>query len=58
MVYFDTDLWIHSFIHQDRQKHEQSKQIIKQSSQSGYVISILNIQEILFVLAKLKTATN
>lgn len=57
MIYFDTDLWINSLIEQNNDKHIQSNTIIQEYHQQGYIISNLNIQEILFVLGKLKTNT-
>ena len=54
MLYFDTDLWIHSLVHQNKDKNTQANEIIKEYRQSGYIISNLNLQEILFVLGKLK----
>ncbi len=56
MIYFDTDIWIHSLVNQDAEKHQQANEIIENYSEQGYVISTLNYQEILFVLGKLKVA--
>jgi predicted nucleic acid-binding protein len=56
MIYFDTDIWIHSLVEQDLEKHEQANEIIESYSKQGYLISTLNYQEILFVLGKLKVS--
>jgi len=54
MVYFDSDVWINSIVRQNETRHKQSNRLIRESGKQGYVISLLNIQEILFVLGKLK----
>ena len=54
MIYFDTDVWINSLVNQHTEKHEESREIINNTRQAGWIISNLNIQEILFVLAKLE----
>ncbi len=54
MIYFDTDIWIHSLVEQETEKHKQANEIIESYSKQGYLISTLNYQEILFVLGKLK----
>jgi predicted nucleic acid-binding protein len=56
MIYFDTDIWIHSLVEQDLEKHEQANDIIERYSTQDYIISTLNYQEILFVLGKLKVS--
>jgi predicted nucleic acid-binding protein len=56
MIYFDTDIWIHSLVEQDLEKHEQANEIIESYSKQDYIISTLNYQEILFVLGKLKVS--
>jgi predicted nucleic acid-binding protein len=53
MLYFDTDVWIHTLINQDEQKAKQSTEVLKRYTQSGYVISNLNIQEILLTHLKI-----
>jgi len=58
MIYFDTDIWIHSLVEQDLEKHEQANEIIESYSKQDYIISTLNYQEILFVLGKLKVSEN
>lgn len=58
MIYFDTDIWIHSLVNQDAEKHEQANEIIESNSKQGYLISTLNYQEILFVLGKLKVSAD
>ncbi len=54
MIYFDTDVWIHSLVIQDEAKHKHANDLIVSYAQKGYIISTLNLQEILFVLGKLK----
>ncbi len=56
MIYFDTDIWIHSLVNQDAEKHQQANEIIETNAKQGYLISTLNYQEIIFVLGKLKVA--
>ncbi len=58
MIYFDTDIWIHSLVEQDLEKHEQANEIIESYSKQDYIMSTLNYQEILFVLGKLKVSEN
>ncbi|RLA06655.1 MAG: hypothetical protein DRQ51_08705 [Gammaproteobacteria bacterium] len=53
MIYFDTDVWIHSLICQDEGKHKQACKIIN-THKDGFIISTLNLQEIIFVLGKLE----
>jgi predicted nucleic acid-binding protein len=55
MIYFDTDVWINSFVTQNKTKHEESNRLIGQASkEQNCVISTLIIQETLFVLGRLK----
>ncbi|MFN3851591.1 MAG: type II toxin-antitoxin system VapC family toxin [Spirosomataceae bacterium] len=55
MIYFDTDFWIHYFIIQDRKKHLLTKRIFEKVKLKNQVfISLLNLQELAFVLAKLE----
>lgn len=55
MTYFDTDVLVNAAIEQDPTKYIQANQIIEQTILSGkFQISWLNIQELGFVLAKLK----
>jgi predicted nucleic acid-binding protein len=58
MIYFDTDVWIHSLVNQDAAKHIQANKIIADKSEQGYLISTLNYQEIMFVLGKLKVSSD
>ena len=58
MIYFDTDVWIHSLVEQNEEKHFQSNKLIEESQKRKYVISNLNLQEILYVLGKLKMGTH
>ena len=58
MIYFDTDVWIHSLVEQNEEKHLQSNKLIEESQKRKYVISNLNLQEILYVLGKLKMGTH
>ena len=54
MIYFDTDFWIHYFVVQDRKKHLLVQKIFEKANFDGKVfVSLLNLQEIAFVLAKL-----
>lgn len=55
MVYIDTDVLINFYITQDEIKHREANSIIEEINSSGLAkISILSIQETLFVLEKLK----
>jgi predicted nucleic acid-binding protein len=58
MIYFDTDVWIHSLVEQNEEKHLQSNKLIEESQKRKHVISNLNLQEILYVLGKLKMGTH
>lgn len=51
MIYIDTDVLIHAYVVQDVAKNRQANQLIGQADIA--VISILTVQELLFVLAKL-----
>ena len=51
MIYIDTDVLIHAYVVQDVAKNRQANQLIRQADIA--VISILTVQELLFVLAKL-----
>ena len=54
MIYFDTDFLIHYFVIQDRKTHLNVKKIFeKVDFNEKVVISLLNLQEVSFVLAKL-----
>ncbi len=55
MLYFDTDVIIHSIIFQDEEKHRIAEQKIKNAIENEeFFISTITYQEIAFVLAKLK----
>lgn len=55
MIYFDTDFLINYCIEQDRTKHLQAIQLIEQAISDGlFLISVLSLNELSFVLAKLK----
>ena len=55
MIYFDTDVLVNAAIEQDPTKYIQANQIIEQTIINGkFQISWLSIQELGFVLAKLK----
>jgi predicted nucleic acid-binding protein len=55
MIYFDTDVLINAAIEQDSTKYIEANQIIEQSIiNKKFQISWLSIQELGFVLAKLK----
>lgn len=59
MIYFDTDFWVHYFIIQDRKKHLLTKRIFEKANINNKVfISLLNLQELAFVLAKLDIESN
>lgn len=58
MIYFDTDVWIHSLVQQSEEKHTQANDLLRACHQEGYVISNVNLQEILFVLDKLKVPSS
>ena len=54
MEYFDTDVLIHSIVNQEPNQHIKANDLIDHSIQAGlFKISILSIQEVGFVLAKL-----
>ncbi len=54
MIYFDTDFWVNYLIIQDRKKHLLVKKIFEKANFDKKVfISLLNLQEIAFVLTKL-----
>lgn len=55
MVYFDTDVLIHTIIDQDSQKREVALNVLESHYNSKTLaISLLSIQEIAFVLGKMK----
>lgn len=56
MIYFDTDILIHAIIEQDELKHIQSKRVFYECLDFKTIsISLLSVQEVAFVLGKLKT---
>jgi predicted nucleic acid-binding protein len=55
MTYFDTDVLVNAAINQDPQKFVQSNDLIEKiTKENAFQISFLSIQELGFVLAKLK----
>ena len=57
MIYFDTDVIVHSIIIQDRKKHDDSIQLIKQAiTRDNFFISFLVLHETAFVLSRLRFA--
>lgn len=58
MIYFDTDVLVHFVICQDETKHSVAKQsIIDAVRNSEFLLSMLSLQEWLFVMAKLAVST-
>ena len=54
MTYFDTDVLVNALVSQDQQKHKHSRELLDYAvSKNSAVISILSIQEVLFVLGRL-----
>ena len=54
MIYFDTDFLVHYFVVQDRKTHLNVKKMFEKADFNENVfISLLNLQEVSFVLAKL-----
>jgi len=55
MIYFDTDVLVNALVVQDEVKHIESIELIKGSIKEGsFFISLLVLQELAFVLSKLK----
>ncbi len=55
MIYFDTDVIIHSIVIQDKEKHRASVALIRQAiANNQFFISFLVLQETAFVLSKLR----
>jgi predicted nucleic acid-binding protein len=55
MVYFDTDVLVHYFVAYDHTKHQQASQLAGQAIHNHtFFISLLSLQELVFVMAKLK----
>ena len=54
MTYFDTDVLVHSFVVQEPDKYRQANDLVEEATRnSTAVISILSVQETLFVLNRL-----
>ena len=54
MIYIDTDVLIHAYVIQDRQKNRQANEVMERVNKKDVaVISTLSVQEMLFVLARL-----
>src|SRR4051812_13669460 len=57
MIYFDSDVLIHYLIVQDQKKHELATELYQRAAkEKRFFISLLSLQEVSFVLAKLKVA--
>ena len=55
MIYFDTDVLINSIVIQNADKHDHAVRKIEDSmSENSFIISSVSIQELIFVLGKLK----
>ena len=55
MTYIDTDVLVHSYVVQDEHKHNKANEVIERVVGDGIaVISTLSIQEMLFVLNRLR----
>ncbi|MCF2497982.1 type II toxin-antitoxin system VapC family toxin [Dyadobacter chenhuakuii] len=55
MIYFDSDVLIHYLVIQNEAKHEMATALYRKATQNQqFVISLLSLQEVSFVLAKLK----
>jgi predicted nucleic acid-binding protein len=55
MIYFDTDVLVNYCTEQETAKHIQAVQLVDQAIADGvFLISVLSINELSFVLAKLK----
>ena len=55
MIYFDTDVLIHSFVNQTPKLHLKANELIKDTlTANAFLVSWLSIQEVGFVLAKLE----
>jgi predicted nucleic acid-binding protein len=58
MIYFDTDVLVHFVINQDEIKHSVAKKMVIEAVQNGqFTLSMLSLQEWLFVMAKLSVST-
>ena len=55
MIYIDTDVLIHAYVVQDREKNRRANEVIEQVNESdSATISTLSVQEMLFVLERLR----
>ena len=55
MIYIDTDVLVHAYVVQDREKNRRANEVIEQVNQgNSAAISTLSVQEMLFVLEKLR----
>ncbi|MCF2502237.1 type II toxin-antitoxin system VapC family toxin [Dyadobacter sp. CY107] len=58
MIYFDSDVLINYLVVQDEAKHELATNLYKQAAQNqSFFISMLSLQEVSFVLSKLKLSS-
>ncbi len=58
MIYFDTDVLINSIVIQDENKHCQAVMRIEKSlKENSFIISSVSIQELIFVLGRLKVGS-
>lgn len=54
MIYFDTDVLVNFVIRQDDQKHKEAQKTIFEAISKGeFCISLLTLQEFLYVLGRL-----
>jgi len=55
VIYIDTDVLINAYVVQDRSKNRQANEVIEQVNEGdGAAISTLSVQEMLFVLERLR----
>ena len=55
MIYIDTDVLVHAYVVQDREKNRRANEVIEQVNEgNSAAISTLSVQEMLFVLEKLR----
>jgi predicted nucleic acid-binding protein len=58
MIYFDSDVLINYLIVQDEAKHELATKLYQQAAKNqAFFISLLSLQEVSFVLSKLKLSS-
>ena len=54
MIYIDTDVLVHAYVIQDRQKHNEARELLERIvANDSPVISTLSVQETLFVLDRI-----